>query len=192
MDKMRVDKLPPNMETTLETLTDIISETLEGVTGEPMTHLVIAIPKDPGKTKSLKKIILAGNMPPGLAREILEISREHIGDNPQESAVVESKDEVCSHCGQDHDEHDGMVEKLEKFKPLLATLIELRETKGGKEFLSFFTENSDSMDGKEKIIQSVMEGPEDALGKLKRKFLSKYMSISMGVPEKDLEAMVTH
>lgn len=196
MDKSRKKDLDPNMETTLGVLTDIIQETLEGMSGEPMAHLVIAIPKDPDKIKKFKKIILAGNMSPGLAREILELASEHIGDNPQESSAIEikAKEGVCSHCGGDHeiDLDAEFIKKLEAFKPVMSTVVALRETEEGREYINHFIENCGTDKGKEAIVTAAMNAPNDELGNLKRNFLAKYMAVSMGIPEDEIPSFITH
>jgi len=198
MDKLREADVDTNMETALETLTDIVMETLEGVTGEPMIHLVVAIPKSPNKNKSLQKIILAGNMPPGLAREVLELSLATMGDNPSESAeeVTEETTEegVCSHCGKNHeiDLDEDFFKKLESFKPVMSTVLALRETEEGRDYINNFIETCGTPEGKEAIVTAAMEAPDDAMGNLKRKFLMRYMEASMGVPKEDAPPVTTH
>jgi hypothetical protein len=199
MDKSSEQNVDPNMQTALDVLTDIVQETLAGVAGEPMIHMIIAIPKDPGKNNKLEKLIMAGNMPPKLASEVLGVASEIIADRPAKSShgtLEVDADDIptygkCEHCGEEHDT-EGMEVKLARVKTLLPTLLELREIEGGREFLDNFMLKSGSPDDRINLVQEVSDAPEDTLGNLKRKFLAKYMMLSTGMSEADITDMIRH
>ena len=51
--------------------------------------------------------------------------------------------------------------------------------------------SGDKLD-REALVEEVVTAPDDTLGNLKRKFLAKYMSLSLGIPEVDLASIIRH
>lgn len=195
-----------NMQTALDTLVEIVDETLTGVAGEDMVHMMVAIPRTPRKGIHLEKMILAGNMPPELAGHVLGFASEMIRDKKHESADLKVKLDAedvpsygkCAECedkerceNKEFDPKDFMG-KLEKFKTLIPLIMELRGLEGGLKFLTFFQENTGTPEGRTIITKHVLDAPETPLGTLKRRFLAQYLLQAIDASDIDIDSAVTH
>ena len=76
-----------NTITSLDTLTDIIRETLNGITGEKMSFVLVAVPRKEPKDSAIIPAMISTNIPPYAVPALLELVAS-ILDNTPENEIV--------------------------------------------------------------------------------------------------------